>query len=102
MEEELDSRNASIKRPHDADQDESFDVIDPSRSKRQRASPEVAEEASPPKHGAKKQKSGAVRNVNWNAGTNSTIRTTLKGKKRAKRLAARKDSQVLKRPMAGQ
>lgn len=101
MEEKLDSRNASIKRPHDADQDESLDMIDPSRSKRQRASPEAAEEARPPTNGAKKQKSGAVRNVNWNAGTNSTIRTTLKGKKRGKRLAPRKD-QALKRPMAGQ
>ena len=92
MHEQVDSRNIAIQSKmsssmnslesdlaHHAGQDDCSESTGFSRLKRRYASPEGPEEAGPPYSSGKKQKLGAVPRVNWNAGTNATIRTSFKG-----------------------
>ena len=91
MDEQLDLRDTTIQNTmsssmnsvgsdlaHHAIQDDCSESTGFSRLKRNYSSPEGPEEAAPPHSSAKKQKLGAVPRVNWNAGTNTTIRTSLK------------------------
>ena len=109
MDDHLDSRDTTIQSKmsssmnsvgsdfaHHAFQDDCSKSTGVSRLKRNYSFPEGPEEAASPHSSAKKQKLGAVPRVNWNAGKNTTIRTSLKdGKytsnqtlKRARRQAA--------------